>query len=241
MKDTFYFSHDYNARQDSKIKKLLAKHGLLGYGIFWSLIEDLYNNANALPTDYDSIAYDLRTDKNLIKDIVENYDLFVIDSNLFGSTSVQKRLEARNEKSATARLSAIKRWEKMRTQSEVNANALQSDSEGNAIKEKKGKETKIEFIVFWDLYGNKTGRKKSEAKWNKLNIETQQKIINTLPAFLAYKPFEGYNHPNPETYLNNERWNDVLPTVKNVEETSLLSKFKNQEVPTHEDFYGTNR
>ena len=40
MKNTFYFSHDYNARNDIKIKKLIAKHGYLGYGIFWAIIED---------------------------------------------------------------------------------------------------------------------------------------------------------------------------------------------------------
>lgn len=226
MKDTFYFSHDYNARQDSKIKKLLAKHGLLGYGIFWSLIEDLYNNANALPTDYDSIAYDLRTDKNLIKDIVENYDLFVIDSNLFGSTSVQKRLEARNEKSATARLSAIKRWEKMRTQSEANANALPTESEGNAIKESKEKESKIDFSVFWSLYPRKEGKKKSVEKWNKLKLATQQKIIDTMPKFLEGKDLKFV--PMPETYFNKERWDDEVtvstqsaPPILEAKRTSL--------------------
>jgi len=83
---------------------------------------------------------------------------------------------------------------------------------GSAQEEGKGKEEeKIEFSSFWELYGNKTNRKKCEAKWNKLKIETQELIIQTLPNFLAYKPFQNYTHPNPETYLNNERWNDVIP------------------------------
>jgi len=43
-KDTYYFSHDYNCRNDEKIKRLLRKHGMCGYGIFWSIVEDLYNN-----------------------------------------------------------------------------------------------------------------------------------------------------------------------------------------------------
>ena len=59
-KETFYFSHDYNARNDIKIKRLIVAHGYEGYGIFWALIEDLYQNANALPLDFDCIAYDLR-------------------------------------------------------------------------------------------------------------------------------------------------------------------------------------
>ena len=134
-KDTFYFTHDFNSRQDAKIKRLLMKHGMMGYGVFWSIIEDLYNNANALPTDYDSIAYDLRTDSDTIKSIVIDFGLFALDGDTFGSLSVQKRLDDRAEKSKKARDSAHKRWNK-------DANAMQSHSEGNAIKERKGKERK---------------------------------------------------------------------------------------------------
>ncbi len=102
-KDTFYFSHDYNTRNDIKIKKLIAKHGFLGYGLFWAIIEDLYNNANVLPTDYECIAFDLRTDAEIVKSIVNDFDLFIIEEETFGSSSVERRLEDRNEKSIKAR------------------------------------------------------------------------------------------------------------------------------------------
>jgi len=111
-KDTFYFSHDYNARADDKIKCLVRKHGILGYGIFWAIIEDLYNNANAMRLDYEGIAYDLRTDEIIIKSIINDFDLFVIKDCYFGSISVQKRLEERNKKSSKASDSAKIRWER---------------------------------------------------------------------------------------------------------------------------------
>jgi Domain of unknown function (DUF4373) len=142
-KDTYYFSHDYNTRNDSKIKKLLSRHGFLGYGLFWAIIEDLYNNANALPTDYDSIAFDLRTDKETIKSIVNDFELFVFDGDKFGSLSVQRRLDERNQKSIKARESALNRWKPK----ERDANAFQSQSKGNARKEKKVKQIKEKFIV----------------------------------------------------------------------------------------------
>lgn len=138
-KDTFYFSHDYNAQTDEKIKLLLRKHGMLGYGVFWSIIEGLYNNANALRTDYDGIAYDLRTDAEIIKSIINDFDLFVFEDGFFGSKSVEARLEERNEKSKKAQKSAFKRWNKC----ERIANALKNDaiaSEIDAIK--KGKDIK---------------------------------------------------------------------------------------------------
>jgi len=139
MKETFYFSHDYNARTDSRIKKLLTNLGMLGYGVYWAIIEDLYQNANALPTDYDSIAYDLHCDVDLIKNVILNYKLFVIDDDTFGSLSVQKRLDKRDEKSNKARESAFKRWGN-------DANALPTHSEPNAIKESKVKDIKEKEI-----------------------------------------------------------------------------------------------
>lgn len=138
-KDTFYFSHDYNTRSDSKIKKLMSIHGWLGYGIFWAIIEDLYQNANALPLHYDSIAYDMRTTPDIIKSIVLDFELFVINGDFFSSKSVQERLDKRNSKSIKAKESAEKRWNKY----ERNANALPTQSDSNAIKESKVKENKV--------------------------------------------------------------------------------------------------
>ena len=135
MKDTFYFSHDYNARNDIKIKRLIQKHGMAGYGLYWAIIEDLYQNANALPTDYETIAFDLRSDIDSIRSIVNDFDLFVVKDDIFGSLSVERRIEERSAKSEKARKSAYERWNK-------NANALQTHSDPNAIKERKGKEIK---------------------------------------------------------------------------------------------------
>ena len=59
-----------------KDKKTNSKNGYEGYGLYWELIEDLYQNANALPLDYDCITYDLRTSSDMIRSIVNDFDLF---------------------------------------------------------------------------------------------------------------------------------------------------------------------
>jgi hypothetical protein len=149
--NAFYFSHDYNARNDEKIKRLLMKHGLEGYGLYWAIIEDLYNNANALRTDYESIAFDMRCSDELVKSVINNFNLFVVEDGFFGSLSVGRRLDERFNKSIKAKESANKRWNK-KTE---DANALRTQSEGNAIKEIKGnKEKEIiipEFSEFFDF------------------------------------------------------------------------------------------
>ena len=124
-----YFPHDYNCRTDDAIKALIRKHGMLGYGIWWAIVEDLYSNANALRLDCEGIAYDLHVDAAVVKSVINDFGLFVIDGDFFGSMGVQKRIDIRNEKSAKASISAQIRW--------GDANALRSKSKRNA---KKGKE-----------------------------------------------------------------------------------------------------
>ena len=84
---------------------------------------------------------------------------------------------------------------------------MRTQCDSNAIKESKVKES-ISFDIFWNLYNKKVGAKaKCEKKWNKLPLSTQQKIIDTLPSFKA-KVKDIQFLPFPETYLNQERWND---------------------------------
>jgi len=110
--ETFYFSHDYNARSDQKIVKLLVKHGMLGYGLYWALIETLYNNNNILEIDYECIAFDLRTDIEIVKSVINDFGLFAFNENTFGSISIEKRLDERSKKSKKAEESANARWSK---------------------------------------------------------------------------------------------------------------------------------
>ena len=134
-KETYYFSHDYTARTDAKIKKLLQKHGYLGYGLYWALIEDLYLNDNCIQYDIECIAFDLRINEQIIESIIKDFNLFELTNGAFSSISVQKRMEKRNEKSEKASLSASKRWN--------NANAMQTQSDSNALNESKVKENKV--------------------------------------------------------------------------------------------------
>ena len=138
MKETFYFSHDYTSRSDTKIKDLIFNHGVAGYGIYWCLIEDLYLNDNYLPFDCRRIAHELYCDKDLVLSVLKDFDLFTIQDGFFSSQSVQKRLNKRNEKSEKARSNASKRWN--------DANAMQTQSDRNAIKESKVKESKVKEI-----------------------------------------------------------------------------------------------
>lgn len=142
MKETYYFSHDYGARNDEKIVKLLSKEGWEGYGIYWAIIEKLYEADGWIVKDYDAIAFDMRTDSERIKRIIEGYNLFVGKEKIY-SNSVLARLRKRKGKSEQARQSANLRWNKPKL---GDANALRTQSEGNAIKNSKVKEKKVNIM-----------------------------------------------------------------------------------------------
>lgn len=212
MKDTFYFSHDYNTRNDIKIKRLIAKHNYLGYGLFWAIIEDLYNNANALPLDYECIAYDLRADIETIKSIINDFDLFTHEDGFFGSLSIQKRLDERNLKSIKARESALNRWNK----SDRNANALPTQSDRNAIKESKGKESKGNDIKYkYTLFSQ---------------IKDLSDALNSFEGdkryfFIAYKFWALWKHENPnhKTLINAkiDNWYNEVRKMVEIDKTSI--------------------
>jgi hypothetical protein len=138
-KQTFYFSHDYGARNDPRLTKVLMKLGQAGKGVYWDLIEMLYEQGGKLMIEeIESYAFALRTDAGSINSLIKDFGLFNDDGQVFWSESVLKRLTIRSEKSQKAAESANKRWKKPGD----NANAMQTHSEGNAIKENKGNKNK---------------------------------------------------------------------------------------------------
>lgn len=98
MKDR-YFPHDYNARGDEKIARMIRALGWESYGLYWALVERLYENGGKIADDSEQLAYDFRADLKLVKSIVSDHDLFYrIGSTSIGSKSVDRRLRAILEK-----------------------------------------------------------------------------------------------------------------------------------------------
>jgi len=142
-----YFSHDYNARNDQRIVKITMQFGLEGIGIYWCLIEILYEcGGYILESQIDTIAFELRTQSERIADVL-NTDLFKKKGKKYYSESVLTRLSKRKEKSEKARQSAVTRWNK---ETKTNANVMRTHSDSNAIKvkESKVKEIKERELLF---------------------------------------------------------------------------------------------
>jgi len=126
--DARYFSHDSGARNDEKIKKLRIKHGANGYGIYFMLVELLFEATDyVLEYDLEALAFDLRVPKKIIKSVIEDFKLFVIEDGKFYSESLNRRVAKIIEKSKKGKESAIKRWDNDNTQ-HIKTDATESDS-----------------------------------------------------------------------------------------------------------------
>jgi hypothetical protein len=80
------------------------------------------------------------------------------------------------------------------------------------------KEVKIDFEIFWNLYNKKVGSKDNcKKKWDKLFLQIQQSIINILPEYLESITDRQFQ-PNPETWINQKRWeNEIIKAKTNAE------------------------
>ncbi|WP_160647995.1 DnaD domain protein [Chengkuizengella marina] len=158
MKEAYYFSHDANARHDPKILAMRSVYGMEGYGRYWVLVEFLREQTkyklrkskhlcNALAMQMQCTA---EVAQNFLNDCINEFDLLVEDDEFIWSDSLLKRMNEKDKKSEKAKMAAKKRWNKanndkgsMPSESKEDANAMQTHSEGNALKERKGKEKKV--------------------------------------------------------------------------------------------------
>jgi len=116
MKESFYFSHDSNARNDVKIIKLRRQLGIEGYGIYWCLIEMLRDApGNKLPIEsIDDIAFSINCSKEKVEAVIRNYDLFMIEDETFFSDrlirSMNQYKELKSSRSKAGKIGMEKRW-----------------------------------------------------------------------------------------------------------------------------------
>lgn len=148
MNNSFYFQHDYNARNDQKILELRAEYGAEGYGIWWMLLETLAEQDEGIDRGAIgglSLAYGV--DKQRLLAIID----FCIDLGLLYEQDgylKNKRMDAhknwRNELQEAGKKGAEKRWKRQNNrganghpnaQDRTGQDRTEQDSKGN---EKKG-------------------------------------------------------------------------------------------------------
>lgn len=113
-----FFTHDFNARNSTKLKKILRKSGLSGIGAYWCLIEKLYENDGEITIEeVELLAWELREDYTIFESVINT--AFEVKDNKVISKGVKERIEERESankaRSEKARELAYARWQKTKT------------------------------------------------------------------------------------------------------------------------------
>ena len=136
MKKT-YFNHDSNARNDIRVIKLRSVLGMEGYGTFWAVLELLFSEENKLCIkDYNTLAFGLQCNPKTLKQVIEDFDLFVVEDNCFYSKRLNKQIEDINNKSKKAKENATKRWNNAVADQKHNSRNASKVNESNSKEDK---------------------------------------------------------------------------------------------------------
>lgn len=113
MKDSRYFPHDSNARNDERLINLRRKYGWEGYGIYFAIIELLRDSTKfSMALDLDTISYILNTESIKIQHIIDDFGLFRKQNSKFWSPSLNKRMKRLEDLRLKKQKAARERWSK---------------------------------------------------------------------------------------------------------------------------------
>jgi hypothetical protein len=231
MKEAYYFSHDANARQDEKILMLRAEYGWEGYGIYWALVEMMFESGETAlhHSKIKGIAVSYNIDITLLQGVINTCiteQLFSSDGESFWSESLRRRKtkyrEMKDKRSEAGKKGMAKRWGKQQKDNvdiENDNNVITDDNgvitKNNKGKESKGKESKgniytAEFEEFWSLYPRKLEKKKALTKFKTVrkNHSLETILEGTKKYAQQVKGTESRFIKHPSTFLNNESFVD---------------------------------
>jgi len=206
VKETYYFSHDANARNDEKILMLRAEHGMAGYGIYWALIESMFENDDTrLRHDkVKGLALVLNIEITLLSSVINTCiteKLFESDEVNFWSESLMRRKNKYRDsvklKSEAGKKGMAKRWGSV--ENRESDNTVITDGESVITKNNKVKESKVkESKDIKHKYGEFENVSLSESEYQKLIERYGESVIiefiEKLDNYIASKGTKYKNH-----------------------------------------------
>lgn len=196
-RDTFYFPHDFHARNDLKLLKLKERAGLEGIGFYWCITELLHENGGTFSPDVGDVAVSLQIDSGNARVLLEH-------CHTLGLIEVGERLSM---KRVTENLKA--REVKRRKRQEAGrkgglAKALSSNAKGTSSKgltkpskgkERKGKDKKEEpypkIVQTWLKYRREIKKPVAQASRAAL-LRRYEKDPAQFEADVEYSIQQGY-------------------------------------------------
>ncbi len=206
-KDSFYFPHDSNAKDDPKCTIMIFKKGLEYYGIFWVLIELCRDQPEyKYPLELiPAIAQKYNTTFEKVKEVIFDFGLFEVDNaNFFYSNSLiermmpleQKRIQASN----AGKISAQKRLQNS-TVVQQPFNDGSTTVQPKRVEESKVKESKKEKSKEKDIVVKHSFDRSPYFDFNVFEKSIDEKLKEYDVAFY-HEIAKGYSKSSGNTYKN---------------------------------------
>lgn len=179
MKDSFYFQHDYNARNDERILQIRAEHGLAGYALYFMLLESMAESSDGylnidgmagLSLSYGSAIEQL---KALVSRCIE-LGLFHEVKGRFSSKRMVEYKDFRKERAESGRRGASNRWGNSSAIAQPLAKSKTANAKDSIGKDRKGQDiikTSKEVGETPKTFGNEEINKTLEAIRLKVGID----------------------------------------------------------------------
>ncbi len=142
MRDNYYFPHDAEFMEDSRVIRLIEKYKMAGYGVLFSLQELLRRHENYRFHKSELLMHCRRinTNKVLVLAILNDFDLFSFDGEYYSSADMDRKMKQYDDKKCKFVLKkAILEQDKLLELKDKYA-SNEALIKGKEIKEIKGKE-----------------------------------------------------------------------------------------------------
>lgn len=219
-----WFKHDSDAHRDPKLRKLMLKYGVQGYGLYFYCLELIASNVGLgrltfeLEHDSELIAIDTNISRELVEDMMRYMVNLGLFENTDGKVSCLKLLSRIDQsqsgnpkfRAEVAALKAAKNHDPVMTLSSASHDSVSTEVEVEVEVDntrKNLRELNVSFEDFWARYPRKAGKANAEKKWPKLtNTDREQAFL-----FISKNPYADRDRqyiPQGDTFLNKRPWED---------------------------------
>lgn len=224
-----YFPHTCN--YDDELKYIISLYGSEGYMIFFELLKRIYSgHGYYMSAEKKSIVLfssEINVSIKTINDVInEGLCQFLFNKrlhkkyNILTSSGIQQRyfeaIKRRKETTIINEYILIDNVDILLNNVNINRKNVNRSTQ-RTVQESKVQEStvNIDFEIFWKLYDKKRGNKeKIKSKWDSLTDKDRELIINYIPKYIKSQPDKQFRK-DPQTFLNNESWNDEIIIPKN--------------------------
>jgi hypothetical protein len=210
-----WFKHQFRAREDEKLIKLKIKYkSSAPIGVYWQLVELIYENDGSIKYDVEVIAYKLGDSVELVQDVIDDCFNLTDEGEITHNTilsQLQFREEKYKEKSKKGTENANKRWEmerqKLLDQYQTNTTPMGDpyQTHTNSILDQMGVDARVESTENRDE--SREIRDKSYKEGvvaNTLEAIAERPLYKKLKLFQIEQMYPDLSTPEHYKLLNNQ-------------------------------------